>query len=65
MKLLIDCNNLCYMAYYTTGQLAVDEIKTGVIFGFLKKINKLADVLKTNEIIFCWDSRKSYRKLRK
>lgn len=61
--LIIDCNNLCYSSFYTFGSLSHLEKKTGVIFGFIQKIFSLAKKFKTNEFIFCWDSRKSYRGL--
>lgn len=61
--LVIDCNNLCYSSFYTFGDLSYEEKKTGVIFGFLQRVLFLAKKFKTNKFIFCWDSRKSYRKL--
>lgn len=61
--LVIDCNNLCYSAFYTFWKLSYEEKKTGVVFGFLQRILFLADKFDTNKFIFCWDSRKSYRKL--
>jgi len=62
MKLILDCNNLCYMSFYTVGDLGIEGQKTGVMFGFLMKILKLAESNKTNELIFCWDSRKHFRR---
>ena len=61
--LVIDCNNLCYSAFFTFGELSHEEKKTGVIFGFLQRILFLADKFDTNQFVFCWDSRKNYRKL--
>lgn len=61
--LIIDSNNLAYSSFYTFGSLSYLEKKTGVIFGFIQKIFSLAKKFETNEFIFCWDSRKSYRGL--
>ena len=61
--LVIDCNNLCYSALFTFGELSHEEKKTGVIFGFLQRILFLANKFETNKFIFCWDSKKNYRKL--
>lgn len=61
IKILVDANNLCHIAYYSTGDLSLKEIPTGVIFGFMQQ---LLSVLKKfgNNITFCWDSKKSHRK---
>ena len=61
--LIIDCNNLCYSSFYTFWKLSYEEKKTGVVFGFLQRILFLADKFDTNQFVFCWDSRKSFRKL--
>ena len=61
--LIIDCNNLCYSSFFTFGELSHEEKKTGVIFGFLQRILFLANKFETNKFIFCWDSKKNYRKL--
>lgn len=61
MTLVIDCSQLCYQASYTMGHLSYEEKRTGVIFGFLMQIFKLSHGFGTNQFVFCWDSRKSYR----
>lgn len=61
--LIIDCNNLAYSSFYTFGNLSYQEKKTGVIFGFIQKVISLAKKFETKNFIFCWDSKKSYRKL--
>lgn len=43
--------------------LSSGKNKTNVIYGFLKKMLSLAGTYQTNEFIFCWDSRQSYRKM--
>lgn len=61
--LIIDSNNLAYSSFYTFGDLNYREKVTGVLFGFIQKILSLAKKFETNNFIFCWDSKKSYRKL--
>lgn len=61
--LVIDCYNLCYAALYTTGDLTWDDMETGTSFGFLRQVFSIAKKFKTGKLVFCWDSRKSYRKL--
>jgi DNA polymerase-1 len=63
MKLLIDCSNLLYAAFHTTGQLTYEGHPTGIIFGFLRKLLTISKELKPDNIIFTWDSRKSLRKM--
>jgi 5'-3' exonuclease len=62
MKILGDCNNIGFNAYYSTGELSVGDIRTGVVFGFLRTIFSIADRFETSQFIFCWDSRQSFRK---
>jgi len=63
MKLLIDSNYLAHRAFFVTGDLSYKEQKTGVIFTFLMQCLKLAKRFDTTDLIFCWDSKKSYRKI--
>ena len=56
-KLVIDCNNLAYRAFYTTGVLDL-----GIVYGFMNQILTLAKDLKSSRFIFCWDSKKNFRK---
>ena len=62
MRILVDCNNVAYIAHYSSGELSVDDIRTGVIFGFLRTVFSIADRFDTNQFIFCWDSKQSFRK---
>ncbi len=61
--LIVDSNYIGHQALYVTGDLSHEEVPTGVIFGFLSRILSLGLLFKTNDIIFCWDSKRSYRKL--
>lgn len=60
--LIIDCSSLIYSAYFTMGNLSYNNERTGVIFGFLKKVLKLAKDFDTNKFYFCWDHGQNKRK---
>lgn len=53
--LLLDCNYLCYRAWYTTGGLSHGGIQTGVLFGFMRDITTLQDRFNTDLFAFCFD----------
>lgn len=61
---LIDSNNLCYMALHSTGELSYRDMQTGVVFGFFRILLSLANAHTTNRFHFCWDSRRSVRRLK-
>jgi DNA polymerase-1 len=42
--------------------LSHEEHATGVIFGFLREIQKLAEDFENPQFVFAWDSRKSFRR---
>jgi DNA polymerase-1 len=63
MKLIVDCNGLGYRYLFGLSDLSHGVSKTGVIFGFLSSLLELAEKFKTDQFVFCWDSRQSYRKL--
>jgi 5'-3' exonuclease len=62
MILLIDSNALCYRSMFTMKGLSYNEMKTGVIYGFLSQILSLTEQFKTSQLCFAWDSKKSVRK---
>jgi DNA polymerase-1 len=53
--LILDCNFLCHRAHHSTGGLSFDGDPTGVIYGFLRDIRTLQDVVLCDHILFCWD----------
>jgi len=59
--ILIDANNIAYMAYHSLGELADGEILTGTVFGFLNMVNSIAQRHGT-AMVFCFDSKKNIRK---
>jgi DNA polymerase-1 len=63
MKLILDVSNLLYISYFTTGQLEYEGHPTGILFGFLNKLKKIVKETSPESILFCWDSRKSFRKV--
>jgi 5'-3' exonuclease len=60
---IIDCSHLCYRAMFSLNGLEYEDKQTGVIFGFMKDMIKLAEKFRPKRFIFCWDSQKSFRKL--
>ncbi len=61
--LLIDSNYICYRAMLTMRELSYDTHSTGVIFGFLRQLQTLANKFNYPRFIFVWDSAKSFRKM--
>lgn len=61
MLTVIDCNAVCHAAKHSMGSLSYNEKRTGVIFGFIRQMYKLAKEY-GNDFVFCWDSKKSIRK---
>jgi 5'-3' exonuclease len=63
MKLIIDCCGIGYKIAYGMPALSFNGSNTHIIFGFLRQILVLAEKFNSNQFIFCWDSRQSYRKM--
>lgn len=63
MAVIIDCNYLCYVnrSILSVG-LSYKGSPTEIIYGFLRSLFSLSNQFKTNQFIFCWDSRESLRK---
>ena len=59
--LILDTDYLCHRAKYSTGDLSYKGAATGVIYGVLKEVFSLQEQFRTNNVIFCWDSRYSKR----
>lgn len=60
--IIIDANGLCHKAKHVVGALNNETMHTGVIFGFLGQILKLAKDYRTSQFCFCWDSSNSKRR---
>jgi len=63
VQLIIDSNFLCYRAKHSIPTLSFKGFETHIIFSFLNQIITLADKFETSRVIFCWDSRQSFRKI--
>jgi len=61
--LIIDSNAMAYRSLYIMGDLSNNNNPTGVIFGFLNQVFKYCKLYKTTDIVFCWDSKESLRRL--
>jgi DNA polymerase-1 len=53
--LLVDANALAYQVRYKI-DLSYEGAQTGILFGFLHSIFKIAKLVDTNKIFFFWDS---------
>lgn len=62
--LIIDANYYCNSAKHAMRDLSYEDQETGVLFGFFIHMLKLASHFNTGDFVFCWDSRKSLRKMR-
>lgn len=62
-KMIIDCNNLCYISFYALPDLSTYDKPTAIIYGFLSSLLNLQQTYNPEMMIFCWDSKKSYRKV--
>lgn len=59
MKILvIDSNALGHVVKHATKELSFRGDKTGVIFGFIRKLFKIQSIVMANKVIFCWDGNK-------
>jgi 5'-3' exonuclease len=59
--IIIDCSSIIYASFYAYGSLSLEGKNTGVIFGFLTKILKLAKDLDSNRVFYCFDHGESKR----
>jgi 5'-3' exonuclease len=61
--ILIDVHNLGHRIYHTLQtDIQKEEIEADFLFVFLNSIQLIANKFETNNIIFAWDSKKSFRK---
>lgn len=60
--ILLDCNALCYQAYYTMKDLSKsDGTPTGVVYGFFSQVKTIVEQCSDAFLVFCWDSNESHR----
>lgn len=64
MHLILDCDNLAYIARHAFGsELSHEEEETGVMWGFLNSVFRLANKFDTHKFIFAWDCGVPLRKM--
>lgn len=62
MVILVDATCICHIVKHSIKGLKWREQETGVIFGFMGHIFRLAKKFDSNKFVFAWDSRKSLRR---
>jgi len=63
MKVIVlDGNALGHREKYSMKGLSYDDMETGVIFGFMNELLRLAKMFETNKFVIAWDSKNSIRK---
>jgi 5'-3' exonuclease len=62
--ILIDISYLAHRARYATADLQWEDFHTGVLFGFWEQLRHICSDrnIQSNRVVFCFDSRQSYRK---
>lgn len=60
--LVFDANGVAWTEFHGMPQFSFNKVLTGVAYGFILQILALAGHYNTNRFVFCWDSRKSFRK---
>lgn len=61
--IVLDCYNIGHIAFHAMGNLDHHGRKTGIVYGFMRKMLDLAKRYNTGDFIFCWDSQQSLRKI--
>lgn len=61
-KILIDANCIGSVALFAMGDLRMNEVGTGVVYGLLKQLQTIYKGLESSDLVFCWDSQSSIRK---
>ena len=61
--IVVDCHGLCHRAKHSMGDLEYDLQRTGVIFGFMSEMYRLAKSFNPCKFVFAWDSKDSLRKM--
>jgi DNA polymerase-1 len=61
-SVIVDAHCICHKEKHAKKDLAFEGVGTGVIFGFMQEILKLARTFETNRLLFAWDSPHSQRK---
>ena len=59
--ILIDCNYMCWRHYFQMRKLSYENVPTGVMFGFMRDLNKLKELF-GDRFVFCFDYGDNKRK---
>lgn len=59
--IVIDCSGMCYGYAYTLELETLEEYETGVLFGFMIGLRRLAKAFMSTDFVFCWDAKGSFR----
>jgi DNA polymerase-1 len=60
--MIVDSLSIGHSVKYSTKKLSFAGRKTGIIFGFLKKLLVVAEEILPTDVVFCWDTQASIRK---
>jgi len=61
--IIVDCNSLCYKAFFSYGALTTADEKTGIVYGFFRDIYNLKKKYNNlSPFLFTWDSKESKRR---
>jgi len=60
--IVVDSNHLAHRCWYGIPNLTFDDQDTSIIYGFLINVFNNASFFKTKNFVFCWDSKRSYRR---
>ena len=58
---VIDASSISYAAFHTTGHLSYNNMQTGIIYGFVRRLLSMAIKFETTDFIFCWDDHITHR----
>lgn len=59
--LLLDCHYMAHRLRHSIPGLTYADMPTGVSYGFLRDLRLLQDKFSTQDVVFCFDSTKSFR----
>jgi len=62
-NVIVDCAYVCWSSSFALPDMTAEDQQVGVIYGFLRQVLSAAKKLESNKFYFCWDSRKSHRRL--
>lgn len=59
--LLLDVSFICWRNFHAIGNLEYDGIKTGVVYGLLRDMQKIGERYASSHFVFCFDAGKPLR----